>query len=97
LIREQSATGFIIRKESKEHGLGRQVEGPELTANTRVVIVEDVVTSAGSVLRGIKAVEETGARIVKVIALVDREAGGREALTGAGYDYEPIFTRAALT
>ncbi len=96
LIEGQTATGFIIRKESKQHGLARRIEGPDLSAGARVVIVEDIVTSAGSVLKGIKAVEEAGARVVKVIAIVDREAGGREALTGAGYDYQPIFTRSEL-
>lgn len=96
-VREGPAvTGFIIRKESKGHGLGRMIEGPELAEGARVVVVEDVVTSAGSVLRGIAAVEATGARVVKVLALVDREAGGSRALSEAGYDYEPVFTRSQL-
>jgi orotate phosphoribosyltransferase len=93
----RGATGFIIRKEAKGHGLGRMIEGPALPSGARVVVVEDVVTSGGSVLKGIRAVEAVGAGVVKVLALVDREAGGREALGTAGYDYEPIFSRGELT
>lgn len=95
-VADVSMTGFIIRKESKSHGLQRMIEGPELASGARVVIVEDVVTSAGSVLKGIAAVEAAGARVVKVLALVDREAGGRRALTDAGYDYGPVFTRSQV-
>lgn len=89
-------TCFIIRKEEKEHGLGRRIEGPAWGPDARAVIVEDVVTSGGAVLKGIAAVEEAGAMVVKVLAMVDREAGGKETLMDRGYDFEAVFTRSEL-
>ena len=81
---------FIVRKEAKAHGTGQQVEGI-CPAGSKVVIVDDVITTAGSTLKAIAAVEKIGCKVVKVISLVDREEGGVEAL--AGYDFESIFKK----
>lgn len=74
---------FTVRKEAKAHGTGRLIEGP-FREGDRVAIVEDVITTGGSALRATQAVREAGGRVTGVIALVDREEGGRQALEGAG-------------
>lgn len=71
---------FIVRKEAKGHGTGRQIEGL-LEPRSRVVVVDDVVTTGGSTLRAIEAVEKAGHEVVAVLALVDREEGGTEKLS----------------
>ena len=83
--------GFICRKERKEHGTGRLVEG-NLAAGDNVLMVEDVVTTGGSTLRAIEAVEELGGKVVRVIAMVDRLAGASDAFAQHGYNFTPIFT-----
>jgi orotate phosphoribosyltransferase len=85
---------FFVRKETKQHGLQRRVEGPPLDAGDRCLIVEDVVTTGGSTLQAIEAVREAGHEIAGVVAILDRLAGGadriREATNGA--PYEPLAT-----
>lgn len=88
----QPLAGFIVRKEAKDHGMGRSVEGP-LARGARVAVVEDTVTTGGELLRAIERVRaDFDAEIAKVIVLVDREEGAREALAAAGCDLEAIFT-----
>jgi orotate phosphoribosyltransferase len=83
---------FYVRKEAKGHGTKKHMEGPPLTAEDRVAIVEDVVTTGKSATIAIDRVtEETGAKIAQVIALVDRQEGGREAF---GDKLVSVFTRA---
>lgn len=74
---------FFVRKETKQHGLQRRVEGPLLDASDRCVIVEDVVTTGGSTLQAIEAVREAGHEIVGVISVLDRLAGGAEKIAAA--------------
>jgi orotate phosphoribosyltransferase len=81
---------FIVRKEAKEHGTGRRIEG-SVPAGSRVVIVDDVVTTAGSTLQAIRASEEAGLLVVAVVCLVDREEGGAEKL--AAWPFYPVFRR----
>lgn len=83
--------GFIVRKEAKEHGTGRQVEGPVAKGMT-VVIVEDVVTSGGSALKAVDAVREFGLEVDRILAVVDRLEGGREAVEAAGLKLETLLT-----
>ena len=75
--------GFIVRKEAKGHGTQSLVEGP-VGKGTRVVVIEDVVTTGGSSLRAIEAVRAVGAEVNRVLAIVDREQGGQENLRAAG-------------
>jgi len=77
---------FIVREVSKGHGTMRKIEG-HLDEGSRVAIVEDVLTTGGSVMKAIEAVEEAGCRVVKVIALVDRQEGGSARLKESGYDF----------
>jgi orotate phosphoribosyltransferase len=80
---------FFIRKEVKQHGLQRRIEGPPLGPDDRCLIVEDVVTTGGSTLQAIDAVREAGLGICGVVTILDRLAGGadaiREASGGAPY------------
>ena len=74
---------FTVRKEAKQHGTGRLIEGP-FVAGDRVVVIEDVITTGGSALKAAGAVRAAGATVLGVLALVDREEGGREALEASG-------------
>lgn len=82
---------FSVRKFSKEHGAGGLIVG-DVHPGDRVVIVEDVVTTGGSTLKAIQAAREFGLEVVKVIILVDREEGGREAVAQEVPDVERVFT-----
>ena len=77
---------FIVREVSKEHGTMRKIEG-HLKDGSRVAIVEDVLTTGGSVLRAIQEVESMDCRVMRVIALVDRQEGGGQRLNEAGYEF----------
>ena len=87
-------TAFFVRKESKAHGLQRRVEGPLLEPGDRCLVVEDVVTSGGSILQAIAALREAGHAIVGVTAVLDRLAGGGERIVAAaaGAPYRPLTT-----
>ena len=74
---------FTVRKEIKTHGTGRLIEGPFREGDT-VAIIEDVITTGGSALRAVEAVRAAGGIVAGVLALVDREEGGREAIESAG-------------
>jgi orotate phosphoribosyltransferase len=77
---------FVVRKEPKDHGRGRQVEGPEV-AGRRVIVVEDTSTTGGSPLKAAEALERAGAEIVAVAVVVDRNTGAKEVIEAAGYPY----------
>ena len=83
--------GFIVRKESKQHGKGRDVEGPVEPGNS-AVIVEDVVTTGGSSLKAIQRVEAYGMTVKRGVAIIDRLEGGADAFTDAGYAFESLLT-----
>ena len=85
---------FFVRKETKQHGLQRRIEGPLLDPSDRCLIVEDVVTTGGSTLQAIDAVREAGHEIAGVITVLDRLAGGAERIREAagGAPYEPLAT-----
>ena len=76
---------FTVRKEAKAHGTGRLIEGPFHPGDT-VAIIEDVITTGGSALRAVEAVRAAGGIVAGVLALVDREEGGREAILSAGLE-----------
>lgn len=82
---------FIVRKEAKTHGTKRQIEGPPLRAGQRVVVVDDVITTGGSIIKAVEAVREVGCEVVKALALVDRQEGGKENLEKMGIRVEPVF------
>ena len=84
---------FIVRKQEKEHGTGRIIEGPPLQPGTRVLLVDDTLTTGGTFLQARDHVSETGAHIVEALTVVDREEGGREALEAVGLAVHALFTR----
>ncbi|HEV7813251.1 MAG TPA: orotate phosphoribosyltransferase [Leifsonia sp.] len=77
---------FVVRKEPKDHGRGRQVEGPDVSGK-RVVVLEDTSTTGGSPLAAIAALEKVGAVVVAVAVVVDRDTGAKEIIEAAGYPY----------
>jgi len=86
---------FVVRKEPKDHGRGRQVEGPDLQGK-RVVVLEDTSTTGGSPLAAARALEAVGAEIAAVAVVVDRATGAREAIEAAGYPYLAAISLADL-
>jgi orotate phosphoribosyltransferase len=74
---------FLVRKEAKQHGLARRIEGPVLGPDDRCMVVEDVVTTGGSTIRALQAVREEGHQICGVLAICDRLAGGGGAIEQA--------------
>lgn len=80
---------FTVRKEAKAHGTGKLIEGPFETTD-RVVVIEDVITTGASALRAAEVIRAAGATILGVLAVVDREEGGREAIEAAGFQVASI-------
>ena len=89
--RQQRLKGFIVRKEAKTHGTGRDVEGPVVAGET-AIIVEDTVTTGGSSLAAIEKAEAAGLKVQGVIAIVDRLEGGAEAFAQRGYQLRTLLT-----
>ncbi len=86
---------FSVRKEAKDHGTGRVIEG-NFAPGAPVVVVEDVITSGGSALRAIDAVEREGGKVVGVLAVVDREQGGKEKIEQRGVAVVSLTTLSKL-
>lgn len=86
---------FTVRKEAKQHGTGRLIEGP-MNEGDRVVVVEDVITTGGSALRAAEAIQRGGATISGIVALVDREEGGRAILEATGFEVICLSTVSEL-
>ena len=86
---------FTVRKKVKEHGRHKLIEG-NFAKGSSVVVIEDVITTGGSAMQAIDAVESEGGRVAFVIALVDRQEGGRAAIEARGHKVVAIFTRADL-
>jgi len=84
---------FIVRKEPKDHGTAQWLEGPDLVPDTPVVLLEDVITSGGSARTAIERVREAGLKVEAVLAVVDRDEGGREHLQAAGVPLHALFLR----
>ena len=89
----EGLVGFFVRKQTKAHGLQRMVEGP-VEEGTRVFVVEDTVTTGGSTVQAIEAVRAEGFDVCGVVSVLDRLAGGAEAIRLASGDapYEPLVT-----
>ena len=89
-LREEKRDGFLIRKESKAHGTKKIIEG-KLKEGTKTVIIEDVVTTGGSLLKAASAISEAGGIIAGIIVVVDREEGATQNILKAGYKFKSIF------
>ena len=90
VLRSRPLDACVVRKEPKDHGMGKQVEGPDV-AGRKVAVVEDTSTTGGSPLKAAAALEKAGAQIVAVLVVVDRDTGAKQVIEEAGYPY-----RAAL-
>ena len=88
---DRPLAAFVVRKEPKAHGTTAYIEG-RVPRGSRIVVVDDVLTSGASTERTIAILKEAGCEIVKVLVLVDRKEGGRDRLTAAGYRVETLFT-----
>jgi orotate phosphoribosyltransferase len=87
--------GFFVRKQAKGHGLARRIEGG-FASGQRVALVEDTVTTGGSTLDAVAAVEAEGGKVTRVLCLVDRCEGAAEAFCDRGLELEALYTRADL-
>jgi orotate phosphoribosyltransferase len=88
-------SAFFVRKDRKEHGLQRWIEGPEIAPGERVLVVEDTVTTGGSLIDAIERLKDEGVALAGALAIVDRLAGGADAIgeaLGGGLPYRPLFT-----
>ena len=93
----RSIQTFFVRKEKKDHGMQKSIEGPDLPAGAKVAIIDDTATSGGSLLRAAHAVQEfSEATPILALVLVDREEGAREKVEGAGLEFVTIFNRSEL-
>ena len=95
--RGRKLPAFFVRKQAKEHGTKSLIEGlarDETMDGKRVVIVEDVTTTGGSAIKAAEAIRASGATIVRVITIVDRQDGADEAFKAANMDFQPLLTLA---
>ena len=96
-LEKQPIPAFIVRKESKKHGTEAYIEGQQnIPAGASVALVEDVVTTGGTLLKVIDRVEAQGYKVGLVVTIIDREEGGAEALAAKGYPLTALFTRTSL-
>jgi len=93
--RGEPVHAFSVRKRAKDHGRGRRIEGC-FEPGARVVVVEDVITSGGSALQAIREVEAEHGQVLAVLALVDREEGGRAAIEETGHRVIALYTASEL-
>lgn len=90
--RGHALSSFLVRKEPKDHGTGKQIEaGGDLAEGADVVVLDDTVTTGGSTLKAIHALEAAGYRVIGAACVVDRQEGGAERLAAAGYPLVSLF------
>jgi orotate phosphoribosyltransferase len=82
---------LIVRKEAKGHGTQAWIEGPEVSKGTKVTVLEDVVTTGGSAIKAAEKLRDAGYVVERVVAMVDREEGGAEAMKEAGLELHSLF------
>ncbi|MCX5966351.1 MAG: orotate phosphoribosyltransferase [Cyanobacteria bacterium] len=87
----RSLDALIVRKEAKGHGTGAWLEGPLPAPGSRITVLEDVVTTGGSALKAVRQLQEAGYVVERVVAIVDRQEGGAEAMSAAGLDLRSLF------
>lgn len=86
---------FTVRKEPKGHGAGKQIEG-NFKSGSNVIVVDDVITTGGSTIKAIEAIERDGGKVIFCLVLVDREEGGRQAIEARGVPVISLYTRTTL-
>lgn len=91
LQQQRPVNNFIIRKEAKAHGMGKQIEGPPLKAGDRVIVIDDVATTGKAFLHSLDVLQAMNVEVVKCICVVDREEGASEAVAQKGSELAAIF------
>lgn len=86
---------LIVRNRKKDYGTAKPYEGQDPKGKS-VLVVEDIVTTAGQVIEAAKALTDLGARVVRIVAVIDRQEGGRENIENAGFAFESLFTKTDL-
>lgn len=86
---------IMIRKEKKDHGTGKLIEG-ELNQGDRVIVVEDVITTAGSSMNAIDVIRKAGGKVTDVISVIDRQGGGSKNLSSISVNLHPLVTASEL-
>ena len=84
--------GLIVRKEAKGHGTGAWIEGPVLPEGTKVTVLEDVVTTGGSAIKAAEKLRDAGYVVDKIVSIVDRQEGGKDAMLEAGLELKSLFS-----
>ena len=90
-LQERPLDALIVRKEAKGHGTGAWLEGPLPEPGGRITVLEDVVTTGGSALKAVQQLRQVGYTVERVVAIVDRQEGGRAAMEAAGLDLHSLF------
>lgn len=86
---------IFVRNQKKEYGSARQIEGV-YNAGEKIVLIEDIVTSGGQVVEAAASLKDAGLTVLKVIVVIDREEGGRQAIEAAGLKFDALFTTSDL-
>ena len=94
---KRMVNGLIVRKEAKGHGTGAWIEGPLPSEGSKITVLEDVVTTGGSALKAVEKLRDAGYKVERVVALVDRQEGGRDAIVEAGLELCSIFSLKEIT
>jgi orotate phosphoribosyltransferase len=89
-LKNEPIKPFVVRKQPKGHGTGKQIEG-NVKEGDKVIIVDDVITTGGSALKAAKVAKDNGLEVLEIIAIVDREEGGKENIEKEGFRFRPIF------
>jgi orotate phosphoribosyltransferase len=91
-LKGESLDAFVVRKEPKKHGTMLWIEG-EVKKGDKVIIVEDVVTTGSSTIKAVKRARESGLKVTGVVAFIDRQEGGREAIKATGVPFKALLTK----
>ncbi len=92
-----SIDALIVRKEPKGHGTGAWIEGPEFPEGTKVTVLEDVVTTGGSAIKAAEKLRDAGYEVNRVVAIIDRQEGGSDAMKEVGLELKTLFTLDEIT
>ena len=84
--------GLIVRKEAKGHGTGAWIEGPLPPKGSKITVLEDVVTTGGSAIKAVEKLRDAGYEVNRIISIVDRQEGGKDAIVEAGLELCSLFT-----
>jgi len=91
-LKERNLNALIVRKEPKGHGTASQIEGPLPPTGSKITVLEDVVTTGGSSIKAVNVLRDVGYVVDRVVSIVDRQEGGKDAMMKAGLEFRSLFT-----